>query len=230
MLKQKGLLSIGEASEYLGVSIDTLRRWEKRGKIESLRSPGNHRYFSVESLDKLFGKKYQHDIKKTDKEKAFLKNKITQIPAVPLERPPSDSSPTNKNFFLSEEKIIDRPVREVRIPQLRLLRVIQEKENIKEETKVFQDEIKRTQEIKGERISTSILTPENLPLNLPRKIIDDTRIASAGLNNEMKLSAKNTIKKNLFIYAVITITILIVIATIFFIIGASSRGLLSPIP
>jgi len=30
-------LSIGEASEYLGVSIDTLRRWEKKGKIEPMR-------------------------------------------------------------------------------------------------------------------------------------------------------------------------------------------------
>jgi excisionase family DNA binding protein len=53
------LLSIGDASEYLGVSIDTLRRWEKKGKVEAYRSPGNHRYFKKSDLDNLFGKKYE---------------------------------------------------------------------------------------------------------------------------------------------------------------------------
>lgn len=53
------LLSIGQASEYLGVSIDTLRRWEKKGKITSYRSPGGHRYFKKNELDDMFGKKYE---------------------------------------------------------------------------------------------------------------------------------------------------------------------------
>ena len=57
-LKDK-LFSIGEASEYLGISIDTLRRWEKKGKIEPLRSPGGHRYYKRNELDSLFGKKYE---------------------------------------------------------------------------------------------------------------------------------------------------------------------------
>ncbi|MCH7641068.1 MerR family DNA-binding transcriptional regulator [Patescibacteria group bacterium] len=51
-------LSIGNASEYLGVSVDTLRRWEKKGSVAALRSPGGHRYFIRQDLDKLFGKKY----------------------------------------------------------------------------------------------------------------------------------------------------------------------------
>ena len=55
------LLSIGESSEYLGVSIDTLRRWEKKGRINPLRSPGGHRYYSKEDLDALFGKRYTRD-------------------------------------------------------------------------------------------------------------------------------------------------------------------------
>jgi excisionase family DNA binding protein len=54
-------LSIGEASEYLGVSIDTLRRWEKKGRIEPLRSPGGHRYYTQTDLDNLFNKKYTRD-------------------------------------------------------------------------------------------------------------------------------------------------------------------------
>jgi excisionase family DNA binding protein len=51
--------SIGKAAKYLGVSIDTLRRWEKKGKIMALRSPGGHRYFIRRDLDNLFGSKYE---------------------------------------------------------------------------------------------------------------------------------------------------------------------------
>lgn len=55
----KQFLSIGEAAEYLGVSIDTLRRWAKAGKISDTRSPGGHRYFRKTDLDNLFDTKYE---------------------------------------------------------------------------------------------------------------------------------------------------------------------------
>jgi excisionase family DNA binding protein len=55
----KQFLSIGEASEYLGVSIDTLRRWTRAGKISDSRSPGGHRYFKKDDLDNLFNTKYE---------------------------------------------------------------------------------------------------------------------------------------------------------------------------
>lgn len=67
----KRLLSIGEASEHLGVSIDTLRRWEKKGRIIPMRSPGGHRYYIREDLDALFGKRYTRDdetIRRTSEE------------------------------------------------------------------------------------------------------------------------------------------------------------------
>lgn len=44
-------VSIGEAAKYLGVSRDTLRRWEKRGKLTPLRSPTNRRYYTKTQLD-----------------------------------------------------------------------------------------------------------------------------------------------------------------------------------
>lgn len=72
--KQRDLISIGEASSYLGVSIDTLRRWEKRGKITSLRSPGGHRYFEKDKLDEVFGTKYERDeLTEEENEKVFEK-------------------------------------------------------------------------------------------------------------------------------------------------------------
>ena len=49
MLDRK--LHIGEASKYLGVSIDTLRRWDKSGKLPAKKSSGGHRYYSYQDLD-----------------------------------------------------------------------------------------------------------------------------------------------------------------------------------
>jgi len=49
-------LSIGEAAKYLGVSRDTLRRWEKKGKITPERSPSNRRYYLKEELEILIRK------------------------------------------------------------------------------------------------------------------------------------------------------------------------------
>src|SRR3990170_35254 len=51
-------LSIGEASEFVGVSIDTLRRWEKKDAVKVYRSPGGHRYFLKDDLKGLFKQKY----------------------------------------------------------------------------------------------------------------------------------------------------------------------------
>lgn len=39
-----------EASERLGVSVDTLRRWEAAGKIKAMRTPTGHRRYDMTSL------------------------------------------------------------------------------------------------------------------------------------------------------------------------------------
>ncbi len=46
------LLTIREAAEFLGVSIDTLRRWDKSGKLVALKKEGGtHRYYSRKDLE-----------------------------------------------------------------------------------------------------------------------------------------------------------------------------------
>ena len=53
--KERGgdsMLSIKEASEFLGVSMDTLRRWERTGKITSFRTEGGHRRYEKKDLIK----------------------------------------------------------------------------------------------------------------------------------------------------------------------------------
>ncbi|MGK7893410.1 MAG: MerR family DNA-binding transcriptional regulator, partial [Xenococcus sp. (in: cyanobacteria)] len=41
-----------EASQSLGVSVDTLRRWEKAGKITAIRTPAGHRRYDIKSIDR----------------------------------------------------------------------------------------------------------------------------------------------------------------------------------
>ena len=44
-------LNISEAAKYLGFSIDTLRRWDKSGKLPAKRSEGGHRYYPQTDLE-----------------------------------------------------------------------------------------------------------------------------------------------------------------------------------
>ena len=45
------LLTIGQAAEWLGVSTQTLRRWEREGRIEAAqRTPGGQRRYDIKSL------------------------------------------------------------------------------------------------------------------------------------------------------------------------------------
>ena len=46
-------LTIGQAARRLGVSVDTLRRWEAAGLITSRRTGAGWRRFTTDDLDKL---------------------------------------------------------------------------------------------------------------------------------------------------------------------------------
>ncbi|HSX39902.1 MAG TPA: MerR family DNA-binding transcriptional regulator, partial [Candidatus Saccharimonadales bacterium] len=50
---EKNLISIGEASRVLNISIDTLRRWEKKGKLKSYPGKGKGRHFLVDDINQL---------------------------------------------------------------------------------------------------------------------------------------------------------------------------------
>lgn len=63
MDKENKWVAIGDASKYLGVSRDTLRRWERRGKIKAIRSPTNRRYYTKKQLDELMAGKIQEQRK-----------------------------------------------------------------------------------------------------------------------------------------------------------------------
>ena len=48
----KKLVPISEAAKILGVSIDTVRRWDKSGVLRSNRIDGKTRHFSIKDLEK----------------------------------------------------------------------------------------------------------------------------------------------------------------------------------
>lgn len=43
-------MRIGKAAEILGVTVQTLRNWEKSGKLRAYRSPGGQRYYGLSDL------------------------------------------------------------------------------------------------------------------------------------------------------------------------------------
>ena len=65
-------LSIHEVSEKLDISIDTVRRWEKKGLIKAERSDKNHRMFNEEEISLLCNKLKN----KQDNEFKVLKSNI----------------------------------------------------------------------------------------------------------------------------------------------------------
>jgi molybdopterin-binding protein len=50
------LYPIGEAARALGVSVDTLRRWDRSGRIRTVRDEANRRLVPAREVDRLRGR------------------------------------------------------------------------------------------------------------------------------------------------------------------------------
>ena len=102
--EQAGLLSIGGAAEFLGVSIDTLRRWEKKGKVVAFRSPGGHRYFEKEKLKNLFNQKYTRDEPRmTAKPSVEEKKTVPEVPPTPITQEAQEVVANKESATIVEE-------------------------------------------------------------------------------------------------------------------------------
>lgn len=44
-------VSIGDAARILGVSVDTMRRWDKTGELPAVRTAGKQRRYLVSDID-----------------------------------------------------------------------------------------------------------------------------------------------------------------------------------
>jgi molybdopterin-binding protein len=52
---QKEMLTASEAARALGISLDTLRRWDRGGRIKTERDDANRRLVSVREVERLKG-------------------------------------------------------------------------------------------------------------------------------------------------------------------------------
>jgi molybdopterin-binding protein len=53
-------ISLGEAAKAIGVSVDTLRRWDAAGKLRTERDARNHRVVAVSEVTRLTGTPRRH--------------------------------------------------------------------------------------------------------------------------------------------------------------------------
>ncbi len=62
MLRQVGEgLLLGDAARALGVSADTLRRWERAGKLRTARDEANRRRVPAGEIERLVGRPARHE-------------------------------------------------------------------------------------------------------------------------------------------------------------------------
>src|SRR5918998_3019755 len=54
--------SASEAAHLLGISLDTLRRWDRDGRIRTKRDRANRRVVPAAEIDRLRGGKEAHDL------------------------------------------------------------------------------------------------------------------------------------------------------------------------
>jgi molybdopterin-binding protein len=60
MLRQMTDLTLGEAAQAIGVSADTLRRWDRAGKLRTVRDDRNRRRVPQNEVERLSGRPARH--------------------------------------------------------------------------------------------------------------------------------------------------------------------------
>ena len=53
---------VGEAARLLGVSLDTLRRWDRQGRIRTERDAANRRVVPAQEIERLRRREPDHDL------------------------------------------------------------------------------------------------------------------------------------------------------------------------
>ena len=56
----KTVYTASEAAQALGISLDTLRRWDREGRIKTRRDAGNRRVVSAKEIERLRGHDDSH--------------------------------------------------------------------------------------------------------------------------------------------------------------------------
>jgi excisionase family DNA binding protein len=230
---KRDLLSIGDASIYLGVSIDTLRRWERRGRINPYRSPGGHRYYKRDELDQLFGRRYSHDEKSEIVSKDDTQDAIDQKEIEVKVEDNRVLKPVVEEMEIQKEVV--HPSKEIKIP---LAQVVTISRPVLP-TPVHQHQIVETSPIAPpppEIIPSSISQPEAAP-----KMTATILIPQVSLNKKENIdkqpipqrpASKTSSKELTKTIVIISILVLVILLGIilFVMLWVSSRNVISPSP
>ena len=60
-MQVRGYLTLGEAAQAIGVSVDTLRRWDRSGKLRTKRDDRNRRVVSAAEVRRLTARAVRHN-------------------------------------------------------------------------------------------------------------------------------------------------------------------------
>lgn len=201
MQNNSNLLTIGESATYLGVSIDTLRRWDNKGIISAYRSPSGHRYFDKNDLSKLFGQKYTHIREtETNEDEAIVAENLQNL------RPHLVIKPKDKIIKSPtvSEKVIQSP------PQKQLIQKIH-------------IEVPAQKPLASQITSTNILNPPEVINQKPKDLSSQNKSTILSKPKKMDVSWTTLIIIALTLFTVVDLILLIVYFT-------SAKPLTSPIP
>lgn len=162
--KQKKLIPISEAAKVLGVSIDTVRRWDKSGVLHSERPDGKNRYFSLDELKEHKLSQPQLPISEVASKLGISATTLRRLEARGLIKPKRNSA---------GERVYDEDLLKNFLNSDYFLRKKQIKEKIPEP---FQEEKELTDNITPENETENENEPAIPPINLkprPRSWINE---------------------------------------------------------
>ncbi len=81
MLMQVGDLSLTEAARAIGVSVDTLRRWDRAGKLRTARDQRNHRLVPASEVERLRKAPARHRTRDSFSARNRFPGRITSVEA-----------------------------------------------------------------------------------------------------------------------------------------------------
>ena len=74
-MTNESLLGIKETAKILGVTQQTLRNWDKWGKLKSVRTPTNRRKYRIEDIDNIINNKWCDYATKSNNRGVYRKGK-----------------------------------------------------------------------------------------------------------------------------------------------------------
>jgi hypothetical protein len=97
----KKWLHISDAARFIGVSQDTLRRWERKGKLIPRRTVGGHRRYSRKQLERILNQPLPQSINNnTNTSKGIITKQYTSTPISTFQQTVPQTIQTEENAFL----------------------------------------------------------------------------------------------------------------------------------